>query len=100
MKKLITALCLTSVLSACGTTGDGPARMLSAVKGNDYPAALKVTLEEKFYESEANQLLKALDIGSMKYLNKDYAGALAAFEQAKKISLDKRTASISKGAAA
>ena len=100
MKKLITALCLTSVLSACGTTGDGPARMLSAVKGNDYPAALKVTQEEKFYESEANQLLKALDIGSMKYLNKDYAGALAAFEQAKKISLDKRTASISKGAAA
>ncbi|MBO4644371.1 MAG: hypothetical protein J5716_07180 [Alphaproteobacteria bacterium] len=100
MKKIITALCLTSVLSACGTTGDGSSRMLAAVKGNDYPAALKVTQEEKFYESEANQLLKALDIGTMKYLNKDYAGALASFEQAKKISLDKRTASVSKGAAA
>lgn len=84
MKKIFTAFCLTTALSACGTVGDGPTRMLSAVKGNDYPEALKITQEEKFYDSEANQLLKALDTGMMLYLNKNYAAALSSFEKAKK----------------
>lgn len=100
MKKFITAFCLTTALSACGTVGDGPTRMLSAVKGNDYPEALKITQEEKFYDSEANQLLKALDTGMMLYLNKNYAAALSSFEKAKKISLDLRAKSLTKTAAA
>ncbi len=100
MKRIITTLCLTAILSACGTVGDGPTRMLTAVKGNDYPAALKVTQEENFYESGANQLLKALDSGMMFYLNKDYKSALSAFENAKKISLEKRAKSLTKTAAA
>lgn len=100
MKKIFTAFCLTTALSACGTVGDGPTRMLSAVKGNDYPEALKITQEEKFYDSEANQLLKALDTGMMLYLNKNYAAALSSFEKAKKISLDLRAKSLTKTAAA
>lgn len=100
MKKIFTAFCLTTALSACGTVGDGPARMLTAVRGNDYPAALKITQEEKFYDSEANQLLKTLDTGMTLYLNKDYAAALSSFENAKKISLDMRSKSLTKSAAA
>lgn len=56
--------------------------------------------EEKFYDSEANQLLKALDTGMTLYLNKDYAAALSSFENAKKISLDMRSKSLTKSAAA
>lgn len=100
MKKLLAVTGLTAALTACGSVGDGPARMLAAVKGNDYPAALKITQEEKFYDSKANELLKALDVATMLYLNNDYTGALAAFERAKTISLEKRAVSLSKTAAA
>lgn len=98
-KKAVVAL-LPCILAACGTVGDGPAKLVASVKQGDYPTALSIASAEDFYESNANRLLKALDLGVAKYLNNDYKGALADFERAKQISLELRTKSISKTAAA
>lgn len=98
-KKAVVAL-LPCVLAACGTVGDGPAKLVTSVKQGDYPTALSIASAEDFYESNANRLLKSLDLGVAKYLNNDYKGALADFEQAKQISLELRTKSISKTTAA
>lgn len=46
-KKAVVAL-LPCVLAACGTVGDGPAKLVTSVKQGDYPTALSIASAEDF----------------------------------------------------
>lgn len=98
MKRFLSIFCVLFILSSCATMQEREFRTKIAenVKNKNYEEALKFAKDENFYKSEKSKLLKKLEIGTIYYLDGKYYQALKSFEQAKKISDDLYTISVSK----
>ena len=66
------------------------------VMNKNYQNALEIVNNDNFYSKDTSKLLKFLELGTINYLNKNYYQALKNFEEAKKISDELYTISISK----
>ena len=66
------------------------------VMDKNYQEALEIVNNDDFYSKDTSKLLKFLELGTINYLNNNYYQALKNFEEAKKISDELYTISISK----
>ena len=98
MKKFLSVFSILFILTSCGTMQEREfrAKIAENVKNKNYDEALKLAKDEEFYKGEKSKLLKNLEIGTIYYLDGKYYQALKSFEQAKKISDDLYTISVSK----
>ena len=98
MKKFLSVFSILFILTSCSTMQEREfrAKIAENVKNKNYDEALKLAKDEDFYKSEKSKLLKKLEIGTIYYLDGKYYQALKSFEQAKKISDDLYTISVSK----
>ena len=66
------------------------------VMDKNYQEALEIVNNDDFYSKDTSKLLKFLELGTINYINNNYYQALKNFEEAKKISDELYTISISK----
>jgi hypothetical protein len=86
------------ILSSCSTTNDrnSSLRLRAKLKTNNFTNAVNIVTDENFYSGERNRLLKELETGTVFYLDGQYLRALQHFQEAKRISNELYTESISK----
>lgn len=98
MKKLLSTILIIFTFTACSVLQDRQMRenLVTNVKAKNYEEATKIVKDKHFYDDENSALLRNLEIGTVQYLKGEYYQALKSFEDAKKISDDLYTISISK----
>ncbi|MDR2526999.1 MAG: hypothetical protein LBC92_03945 [Rickettsiales bacterium] len=96
--KITICLLMLFVISNCSTMNDRNTIQLlrKDLKSRNYSAAESLIKNKKFYPEKRNVLLKELEKGTIFYLNGKYYQALKSFKNAKKISDDLFTVSVSK----
>jgi hypothetical protein len=101
MKKLLLSSSLMALLVSCAGNNRKMHEKLraEALKG-DYKSALKIVKDDNFYPEKSNKLLKLMEEALALHLNGDYFQAKNVLDQAKDLSDQLFTASISKKAAA
>lgn len=97
MKKIVLIILLFTI-NACSVLKDREMRanLATNIKAKNYEEALRIVKDSDFYEEKKSELLRNLDKGTVYYLRGEYYQALKCFENAKKISDDLYTVSISK----
>jgi len=100
MFRLAATFLLVLFLTACGHTGLEHAKMIEAVKNNDFESAEKIAANEDFYTDKPSLLVRYVELGSLHYLKGEYYQALQNFDKAHKLSKELYTKSVSKSVAA
>lgn len=98
MNKLVhkfASILTLSVLAACSSNRDLHLKLVQNVKDGNYPEAIKITNDKDFYNEERNRLLKEVETASTQYYAGNYYQALQSFDNAKHISDELYTKSIS-----
>ncbi|HSQ98062.1 MAG TPA: hypothetical protein VLL98_05100 [Rickettsiales bacterium] len=99
MRKILSLFVIILILTSCGSVKkDREMRVSLAtnIKAKNYEAATLIVKDKDFYEDKNSELLRNLERGTVYYLKGEYYQALKSFENAKKISDDLYTISISK----
>ncbi|MDD2839839.1 MAG: hypothetical protein PHY80_01785 [Rickettsiales bacterium] len=98
MKKFLTLILILFTITSCGTMQEREMRtnLATNIKAKNYEEATKIVKDKNFYKNENSALLRNLEIGTVHYLKGEYYQALKSFENAKNISDDLYTISISK----
>ena len=100
MKSLILLLVLPICWGCASTSRKLSADYRQLVQQGKFSAALEIAESKSFYPDENSRLLKLLEIGTIHFYQGNYYQSLQAFDQAKNLSDQLFTVSISKGALA
>lgn len=99
MKKFLLLFLILFTITSCGSVvqdRQDRTSLTNSIKTKNYEEAMKIVKQKKFCSGENSLLLKYLEIGTVHYLRGEHYQALKSFENAKNISDDLYTISISK----
>jgi hypothetical protein len=97
---MVTVAILVSVFAGCSTVEevDRHRQLTQSVHDNNYRKALELVNAEEFFPEERSALLRLLEKGTVNYCASNYYQSLKIFEEAKKLSNDLFTKSMTSAA--